>query len=102
MLREDGSAALTDFGLAKGAAYTALTRPGQLLGTLDYLAPELLRGDDATPASDILGAPVPLRTPGSHQGGRRFESARLHSAYACSSPARTAGSSEIEEMTCSI
>jgi serine/threonine-protein kinase len=53
MLREDGSAALTDFGLAKGAAYTALTRPGQLLGTLDYLAPELLRGGEATSASDI-------------------------------------------------
>jgi serine/threonine protein kinase len=53
MLREDGSAALTDFGLAKGAAYTVLTRPGQILGTLDYLAPELVRGGEATPASDV-------------------------------------------------
>ena len=53
MFREDGSAALTDFGLAKGAAYTVLTRPGQVLGTLDYLAPELVRGGEATPASDI-------------------------------------------------
>ncbi len=53
MLREDGSAALTDFGVAKGAAYTVLTRPGQVLGTLDYLAPELVRGGEATPASDI-------------------------------------------------
>ena len=53
MFREDGSAALTDFGLAKGAADTVLTRPGQLLGTLDYLAPELLRGGEATQASDI-------------------------------------------------
>ena len=53
MLREDGSAALTDFGVAKGAAYTVLTRPGQVLGTLDYLAPELIRGTGATPASDI-------------------------------------------------
>jgi serine/threonine protein kinase len=53
MLREDGSAALTDFGLAKGAAYTVLTRPGQVLGTLDYLAPELVRGEQATPASDL-------------------------------------------------
>jgi serine/threonine protein kinase len=53
MLRADGSAALTDFGLAKGAAYTVLTRPGQVLGTLDYLAPELVRGGEATPACDI-------------------------------------------------
>lgn len=53
MLREGGSAALTDFGLAKGAAYTVLTRPGQVHGTLDYLAPELVRGGEATPASDI-------------------------------------------------
>jgi len=53
LLRADGSAALTDFGLAKGPAYTVLTRPGQVLGTLDYLAPELVRGEGATPASDI-------------------------------------------------
>ena len=53
MLREDGSAALTDFGVAKGTAYTVLTRPGQVLGTLDYLAPELVRGGEATSASDI-------------------------------------------------
>ena len=53
MLREDGSAALTDFGLAKGAADTVLTRAGQVLGTLDYLAPELIRGGEASPASDV-------------------------------------------------
>jgi serine/threonine protein kinase len=49
----DGSALLTDFGLAKGRAYTVLTRPGQVMGTLDYLAPELIRGQPATPATDI-------------------------------------------------
>ena len=53
MLREDGSAALTDFGLATGTGYTVLTRPGQVLGTLDYLAPELVRGEEATAASDV-------------------------------------------------
>ena len=49
----DGNAKLTDFGLAKGRAYTVLTRPGQVMGTLDYLAPELIRGDPATPLSDV-------------------------------------------------
>jgi serine/threonine-protein kinase len=53
MLHEDGTALLADFGLAKGAPYTALTEPGAVLGTLDYLAPELMRGAEATAASDI-------------------------------------------------
>jgi serine/threonine protein kinase len=55
LLDERGTAALTDFGLAKGRAYTALTRPGQVLGTVDYLAPEVIRGDGASPASDVYG-----------------------------------------------
>jgi len=49
----EGTALLTDFGLAKGRAYTVLTRPGQVMGTLDYLAPELIRGLPATPATDV-------------------------------------------------
>jgi serine/threonine-protein kinase len=53
MLEEDGTAALTDFGLAKGQAYTVLTRSGQAVGTLDYLAPEIISGGDAVLASDI-------------------------------------------------
>jgi serine/threonine-protein kinase len=53
IIDEMGSANLTDFGLAKGRAYTVLTQPGMVMGTLDYLAPELLRGSEATAASDI-------------------------------------------------
>jgi serine/threonine-protein kinase len=53
LFHSDGTAMLTDFGLAKGRAYTVLTRPGQVMGTLDYLAPELIRGQPATPATDI-------------------------------------------------
>ena len=44
IIDEAGSANLTDFGLAKGRAYTVLTKPGMVMGTLDYLAPEMLRG----------------------------------------------------------
>jgi serine/threonine-protein kinase len=50
-----GSAALTDFGLAKGRAYTVLTKPGQPLGTPDYMAPEVISGEPATAASDVYG-----------------------------------------------
>ncbi len=53
MLDDSGAAALTDFGLAKGPAYTVLTRPGQVMGTVDYIAPELITGEPASPASDI-------------------------------------------------
>lgn len=53
MFRDDQTAVLTDFGLAKGRAYTVLTRPGQALGTLEYMAPELIQGRPATAQSDI-------------------------------------------------
>jgi serine/threonine protein kinase len=53
LLTGDGTAVLGDFGLAKGQADTVLTKPGQVLGTLDYLAPELIRGGPAGPASDL-------------------------------------------------
>ena len=53
LLAADGTAVLGDFGLAKSRAWTVLTRPGQVLGTLDYLAPELIRGEPAGPLSDL-------------------------------------------------
>ena len=49
----DGTAALSDFGLARAVDSTRLTHDGQLLGTPHYLAPELIEGTEATPASDI-------------------------------------------------
>ena len=55
MLSRSGGAALTDFGLARGQAYTVLTKPGQVLGTLAYLAPELIQGKEATAESDVYG-----------------------------------------------
>ena len=53
MLDAETGACLTDFGLARGGDYSALTRPGQVLGTIDYLSPEQIRGEPPTPAVDI-------------------------------------------------
>ena len=53
LLDDDGVAALADFGLAHAADFTRLTREGQVLGSLHYLAPELIEGAEATAASDI-------------------------------------------------
>jgi len=52
LLGDDG-AVLADFGLARGVDSTQLTRDGQLLGTAHYLAPELIEGAVASPASDV-------------------------------------------------
>ena len=48
-----GTAALSDFGLARLLDSTRVTDTGVLLGTPHYLAPELVAGGDASPASDI-------------------------------------------------
>ena len=50
---DSGTSFLTDFGLAKGAAATVLTEPGHVVGTLDYLAPEAIKGGLAGPPADI-------------------------------------------------
>jgi serine/threonine protein kinase len=46
---------LGDFGLARDPEGMALTAPGQVLGTLDYMAPELLDGERVGAATDIYG-----------------------------------------------
>jgi serine/threonine protein kinase len=53
MIDERGAAALTDFGLARGIAETVLTKTGMVVGTVDYLAPELIRGQQAGSSSDV-------------------------------------------------
>jgi serine/threonine protein kinase len=53
VLLSDDGAMLADFGLARGDGATQLTRDGQLVGSAHYLAPELIEGHPATPASDI-------------------------------------------------
>jgi serine/threonine protein kinase len=44
---------LADFGITKGINDTGFTQTGHMLGTLLYMAPELIRGERPTPASDV-------------------------------------------------
>ncbi|MDI3389732.1 serine/threonine-protein kinase [Streptomyces sp. B-S-A8] len=53
MLREDGSAVLTDFGIAALQGTSSLTATGDLIGSPEYIAPERIRGTDDDPASDL-------------------------------------------------
>lgn len=53
LLDEHGEAYITDFGLAKDTQGSLLTRPGQALGSMDYMAPEQIRGAELSAATDI-------------------------------------------------
>ncbi|MFD7919091.1 protein kinase [Streptomyces sp. NPDC059740] len=58
LLGEDGRVVLTDFGIAVASGTTTLTKTGELIGSIDYLAPEIVKGGTPTAASDLwaLGA----------------------------------------------
>lgn len=53
LLDRQGGAFITDFGLAKDSRGSVLTRPGQALGSPHYMAPEQIRGEQVSSASDI-------------------------------------------------
>ncbi len=68
MLGSDGSVKLVDFGIARTMApgsaddtnVDALTAPGRLLGTLEYMSPEQLSGDLIDGRSDLFSLGVVL------------------------------------------
>jgi serine/threonine protein kinase len=53
LIGERDHAYLADFGLIKAPDEARLTGTGQFIGTIDYVAPEQIQGDPATPASDV-------------------------------------------------
>ena len=53
LVRPDGTVKMTDFGIAWSAANATVTRTGHVVGTAQYLAPELVQGQKASPAVDV-------------------------------------------------
>ncbi len=58
MVNTDGVVKLADFGIAKAAEQSDITKVGSVLGTAAYLSPEQARGEPAGPASDIYALGV--------------------------------------------
>ncbi|MGC5563863.1 protein kinase domain-containing protein [Streptomyces sp. FR-108] len=58
LLSHDRRVLLTDFGIAQVEGDTTITRTGEIVGSVDYLAPERIRGQDPGPSADLwaLGA----------------------------------------------
>ena len=56
--RDGGQVKLADFGIAKAAEHSDMTKVGSVLGTAAYLSPEQARGEPAGPASDLYALGV--------------------------------------------
>lgn len=58
LLAKDGRVLLTDFGIAAIEGDSSITRTGEIVGSIDYLAPERVTGGAPDPSSDLwsLGA----------------------------------------------
>lgn len=53
LLGAGGKLSLVDFGISAQVDVTRLTRPGRLIGTPFFMAPEAIKSGHATPASDV-------------------------------------------------
>ncbi|MGD8855218.1 MAG: ABC transporter substrate-binding protein [Chloroflexota bacterium] len=59
-LSSSGVVKLMDFGLARITGKTRLTQQGTFMGTVAYLAPEIILGQEASPRSDLYALGVML------------------------------------------
>jgi serine/threonine protein kinase len=60
LIDEEGSAKVTDFGIARSLAEEGLTADGRVLGTTDYVSPEQALGHAVTPQSDLYSLGIVL------------------------------------------
>jgi tRNA A-37 threonylcarbamoyl transferase component Bud32 len=60
LIDEEGTAKVTDFGIARSLTEEGLTADGRVLGTTDYVSPEQALGHDVGPQSDLYSLGVVL------------------------------------------
>ena len=61
MVTNEGAIVVLDFGVAlRSVDTTRLSRTGELVGTLGYMAPEIIQGEDASAQSDVFSLGVVL------------------------------------------
>ena len=60
LIDHEGSAKVTDFGIARTLEEDGLTADGRVLGTTDYVSPEQALGQDVTGQSDLYSLGVVL------------------------------------------
>ncbi len=58
LITPDGKVKITDFGIARVGDQVPLTKTGQVMGTVQYLAPEQATGKTSTPATDLYSLGV--------------------------------------------
>ena len=58
MVTRDGVVKVADFGLARAFADAQITEAGNVIGTVQYLAPEQLQGEPADPRTDLYALGV--------------------------------------------
>jgi len=60
LITGSGDVKVTDFGIARAASSSAMTRTGHILGTAHYISPEQAMGEHVGPASDLYSLGVVL------------------------------------------
>jgi hypothetical protein len=80
MVLPSGRVKLTDFGIAQSTDDPRLTTSGVLIGSPTYLAPEVIRGEQASPGSDLwaLGATLFFAVEGTAAFERPTTAATMH------------------------